>query len=281
MKRKVLIIGMFLLLGIGMFSYISFGSVNLVKNSSFEEVTNLKANDWQPAVWNKKVGVSELKIKLGFAHTGNKSLNIINKSINDARLKQTVKVKANTIYRLSCWIKTENVGEHNKGANISIEGELKSSKDIRGTNSKWEYSEMYAKTSNETSELNVTVGLGGYSSVNTGTAYFDDVIVEEVGSIPPGAVVSYLVNDKQKSTSDSESTSSNYKSLLIILAIAAAFVILGSIIYYLYTNKKTKEVLDNSDLIKLQDNLNKDTFEKNTEVKDNSDESNISDDDLI
>jgi len=60
---------------------------------------------------------------------------------------QPIKVKGDTYYRLSCWVKTENVGTKTKGANISIEGSLDTSRDIRETSDNWEYLELYGKTS--------------------------------------------------------------------------------------------------------------------------------------
>jgi len=35
---------------------------------------------------------------------------------------QPIKVKGDTYYRLSCWVKTENVGTKTKGANICLLG---------------------------------------------------------------------------------------------------------------------------------------------------------------
>ena len=107
--------------------------VNLIQNAGFEEDTSGQPSFWSKYDWENKQGVSEFKPDDTQKHSGNRSGCIISNSPNDARYKQVVKVKGNTYYRLSCWIRTENVGLDNKGANLSVEGILDTSRDIKGT----------------------------------------------------------------------------------------------------------------------------------------------------
>lgn len=158
---------------------------NLVNNSGFEDGSLDTEQSWIADCWDKNEGVTQFSYDETVVHTGSKSAFIVNNSANDSRFKQTINVKGNTYYRLSCWVKTENVGSEQKGANISIENSTDTSKDIKGT-SNWEYLELYGKTSPNQQSFTLTLGLGGYGSTNTGKAWFDSVEVVELESLPPG-----------------------------------------------------------------------------------------------
>jgi len=73
-----------------------------------------------------------------------------------------VTVSPNSYYKLSGWIKTENVGNDVLGANLSLEGVTTYSKDIRGTVDEWQYTELYIKTGENVETIKVSLGLGGY-----------------------------------------------------------------------------------------------------------------------
>lgn len=222
---------------------------NLVKNPSFENANGSMPADWQYNGWDKKPGATELKYENDLFHSGGKSITIINNSMNDARFSQAVDVKENTLYKLSCWVKTENVGtgQNSKGANISIDGKLETSKDIKGTNEKWEYIEMYAVTGNGVNSIKLTIGLGGYSSSNSGKASFDDVSLEEVSSIPQGAVSAILGNSSSTNTNNSSSSNNNASKnasttpkklpgppkAVWILTAAAVIVFCGGVLMYI------------------------------------------------
>ena len=118
------------------------------------------------------------------AHSGSRSLMLSSELKNDARYVYKWKAPKDACYKVSCWIKTENVGTENIGANLSIERSYFYFGDIKGTQD-WTYVEGYFRV---ISEKNITLmlRLGGYSSENTGTAYFDDLTIEEVEQLPTG-----------------------------------------------------------------------------------------------
>ncbi len=159
---------------------------NLVNNSGFEDGSLDTEPSWLTDSWDKNEGVSLFSFDDTEVHTGSKSALVVNNSANDSRYKQTINVKADTYYRMSCWVKTENIGSEQKGANISIENSTDSSKDIKGTSNYWEYIELYGKTSPNQQSFTLTLGIGGYGSTNTGKAWFDSVEVVELESLPPG-----------------------------------------------------------------------------------------------
>lgn len=188
---------------------ISFAEVkNLLANPGFEEIANGGPAGWYQNVWDKNDKVTELKVDDTEKHSGSKSLLVINNSVNDARFVQDIKVDENSYYKLSCYVKTENVGNDKKGANISVVGLGDTSNDIKGTSNSWQYIEMYGKTNKGQSNLQVSVGLGGYNSTNTGKAWFDDVTVEKLDAAPSGVAVSNLFRADDSSSSNQNNSQS-------------------------------------------------------------------------
>ena len=170
---------------------------NIVKNPGFEEGDTHSPNFWYTHSWNKEEGRSEFFLDETQFHTGNRSACIINNKDNDSRYKQNIKVKGNTYYRISCWVKTENVKSNIKGANLSLEGSTDTSRDVRGTSSNWEYIELYGKSSPNQESFTLTVGLGGHGNINTGKAWFDDIEVVELDTLPPGKTAINLIPTTQ------------------------------------------------------------------------------------
>jgi hypothetical protein len=163
---------------------------NIVKDPSFEEMKSpYEPGHWYISMFNTETGTTEFELETGNARSGNNHITIINNRDNHARLIQNIPVAEGKSYRLSCWIRTENVGMETKGANISEESVSEISPDIKGTNDRWQYTELYLKTGTGITDISVSLNLGGYWGVNTGRASFDDVTVEEVAHIPVDARV--------------------------------------------------------------------------------------------
>jgi hypothetical protein len=177
---------------------------NIIENPSFEEAASNEVNPWYKEAYNKDSNATQFNVSDQNPHSGKKCVVVDNKVENDSRYMQVLKVSSKANYKLSCWIRTENVGQNAKGANLSIGGCLDLAGDIRGTNGKWEYAEMYAKVGKGIDSINVSVGVGGYGSINTGKAWFDDVKVEKVKKIPDGAIVAVI--EKQEAQSSDTST---------------------------------------------------------------------------
>lgn len=198
-------------------------SENLVKNPGFEEGNDESVYFWQTHCWEKAEGVTEFFIDESVYHSGGKSACIVNHSENDSRYMQPIKVKGDTYYRLSCWVKTENVGTKTKGANISIEGSLDTSRDIRETSDNWEYLELYGKTSPNQETFTLTIGLGGYGNTNTGKIWIDDVEVVELESLPAGKTA---INLDPKYTGGNQNTSENTGGKIFMIFIALIFFLI-------------------------------------------------------
>lgn len=211
---------------------------NISRNPGFENA--LKESDWSHYIWDKSDGITEITVDTTVRHTGEKSLMIRNVSSNDARMRQEIPVSGNRYYKLTCWVKTDNVGMDNTGANLSIEGLTDISEDIRGT-SDWTLVTLFGKTKVDQKSFALTLGLGGYGSLNTGKAWFDDVNVEELDTAPSlGKVIHLYKTDETGAgitTADmlnvsKDETASKYNiSMLIYVSIFISFCILIS--YYL------------------------------------------------
>jgi len=212
----------------------SFGANgNLAQNPGFEEGTIEDGLSWTYDCWDKTEGVTQFLLDENQSHSGSKSALIINNSPNDSRSKQTIKVKPNTYYRMSCWIKTQNVGSENKGANLSIDNSLDTSKDIKGTSEHWEYVELYGKTSPNQESLTLTIGIGGYGSTNTGKAWFDSIEVVELDSMPPGKTAVNM-DPNWNAEQDQSNTVMINPFLLAFIVIMAWLTISAFFIVYKY-----------------------------------------------
>jgi dolichyl-phosphate-mannose-protein mannosyltransferase len=175
-------------------------SENLLGNGSFEEITSDIPTLWSTMVYED--GKTNFTIGQDGPHSGSSYITIESTQANDARWVQKIKVKASTPYKLSGWVKTENIGTNAKGANITVEGITDSSVDIKGTSEQWQPLEMYIKTDKKQEELTFTARLGGYGSANTGKASFDDLAVEEIAAAPEGAnVIQFGAAIKQAASS--------------------------------------------------------------------------------
>ncbi len=213
---------------------------NLVKNPGFEEVEANDAYFWMFHCYDNDPGVTENYVDSTQAYEGSNSAFIVNHYVNDSRFKQDIPVKGNTYYRLSCWVKTENVGTEMIGANISIENSTNVSRDIRGTTPEWEYIELYGKTSANQDSLTLTVGLGGYGNVNTGKAWFDNIEVAELNSLPAGKTAVSLDPNQPLSIDDnpiSDGKSESSNNYLVVITVLLIVILLGFIFFMIFRDK--------------------------------------------
>ena len=135
-------------------------------------------NNYVKAEYN--LGVSKFERDSEIKCTENDSYKIINTDYNDAMFYQTIEVKPNTPYKVTCKIKTENVQSKNKttdsGAHMCIAETLEKSDNIEGTQD-WTEVEFYFNSKNRT-EVDVGFRLGGFEDNCIGTAWFSDFKVE-------------------------------------------------------------------------------------------------------
>lgn len=194
-------------------------SANLIPNPGFEEGSNGEPYFWAKNAWDNNGGVTVFMWDDSQKHSGTKSVCILNNSPNDARYRQQVKAETNSYYKISCWAKTENVGMNNKGANISADGILDTSNEVKGNSEGWQYLELYGKTSDSQQNFTLTLGLGGYGSTNTGKAWFDDVTVEKLANLPADKRAVNLFATGTGSSSSGGDSSNNTNPVIIFAAV--------------------------------------------------------------
>lgn len=149
---------------------------NLIENGSFEDFEDGVPFDWEQRTWS---GEPVFEIETEDAHRGDHCVKIHSKSGADASWGFEVKLKPNTDYRLSAWIKTEEIGAEGFGALLNLhqlQYEGKSS-GLRGTNG-WKQV-VTEFNSGQNSKLLVNCLFGGWGRA-TGTAWFDDIELYEL-----------------------------------------------------------------------------------------------------
>lgn len=112
------------------------------------------------------------------AHGGRQALLIEAPELNDARLVYPIQLRPNARYRLSGWIKTENV-EEGLGANLTVEWDgWVHSRGITGTTDHTFVS--FECDSPGLRVVEVQARLGHYGQVSRGRAWFDDLRLERL-----------------------------------------------------------------------------------------------------
>lgn len=246
---KKLVAAIFLL----SFVLLQFGAgyaegTNELLNPGFEE-SDYEVKFWENRIYNTAQGAGEINVQSGQAHQGNNCIKITNGQGNDSRVVQVVSVKPSTLYKLSGWIKTENVSQEGKGAILSVYMMTISTTELKGTND-WTYVELYGRTGPDQQALEFTAGLGGHSGESTGTAYFDDISVEETANVPDGVAIVSLYNPQQ-TAQDTNTQQTDSKGWIIVLIVALVAVI-GLIIFFVFKmsgradGKKSTEVVEES-----------------------------------
>ncbi|MBN1410125.1 MAG: PilZ domain-containing protein [Spirochaetales bacterium] len=206
---------------------------NLLENGGFER-------DYfnQIAMWGNEAHIYSTDavrffVKDNEGHSGTRCAAIANLVPNDSKIIQWVKVKPNSLYRLSCWIKAVEVEGGNTGANISVLGIGNSSPDFKDTAGEWVYTELYGRTGSQQNELAVVARLGFYGSLVRGLAYFDDIGLEEVGSLPADSVLVLNFFDESKDSYKPRDTLVGTLVLIGVLVLILSAAVLAGIFLYI------------------------------------------------
>lgn len=228
-------------------SGICYAQANLIKNPSFEQIANDGIpRNWRIHSWIKEESVTRFSVDSEIAYTGENSVVINNLQKNHGYYIQNVAVKQNSFYKVTCWVKTENVGKNTEGAGISVVDYFEVGGDFKGTTN-WSLAELYISTGPGTSGVEIMLQVGNYGAENTGKAWFDEVSMIKIDSLPPGAKVTVM--EKKEDTQESgaeEKTSKTIKdtrtkgtfALLIIIIIIVVVVGIAVVVLIILTRKK-------------------------------------------
>ncbi|MEV5030143.1 phospholipid carrier-dependent glycosyltransferase [Paenibacillus sp. LPE1-1-1.1] len=205
-----------------------FAASNLLTNAGFENVSEGAPAEWQHNAYLKEEHITSYTISDTEAHTGAYSAVLENKEANHSRWTQTITVKPKSIYKLSGYIKAEQIGPDATGAHFFVDGVAVSYPETKDTDGKWAYVHFYAKTGSDQKSITFGASLGGYGAINTGKAYFDDVSIEKVSKAPAGAEVFSLT---QAETGQSSEAAAEGGSVLPLIIFAALFSLAFALIY--------------------------------------------------
>ena len=160
---------------------------NTLLNAGFENGVGAQPDAWTYESFVRYSSADPSGLWPVAGHGGGSGVMISHQQLNDSRFYQPVTVRPNTNYRVSGWIKTLDVTQGPEvvfgGANIGIlERSIGPLTYVRGGNlfgtHDWTYVFVDFNSGTET-QLNIDVRLGMYSGEVTGTAWFDDVKIEE------------------------------------------------------------------------------------------------------
>ncbi|HSI14616.1 MAG TPA: family 16 glycoside hydrolase [Chthoniobacter sp.] len=156
---------------------------NLLQNASFDKGTE----NWALNVYGVRPTVTKDDKQ---THGGHPSVRIDQPELADAALEQTVSVKADTRYRLSGWIKTENIvkpdGDKQRqgegGVCLAVSGGYDKTPFLSATKD-WTQVSVDFSSGNKTS-IKVGPRMGHYGKMITGTAWFAELSLVELDAKP-------------------------------------------------------------------------------------------------
>ena len=127
------------------------------------------------------LGISKFTRDSEIKYSKNRSYKIESQSQNNAAFYKEIDVVPNTPYKVTCFVKTENVIPEKEnsdgGANICLIEAPEISKSIVGTN-QWQQIEMIFNSQNR-KKVQIGFRLGGNTGTAKGTAWFSDFKVEK------------------------------------------------------------------------------------------------------
>jgi hypothetical protein len=145
--------------------------VGMIRNPSFEKALGKKAAGWKTQTYG---GKAEFNYTTD-SHSGKRSVMIASQNGADAGWLTTVTVKPHSQYRLSAWIKTENlVAGSGKGALLNLHNiQPLQTPAVTGTKD-WKQVELVFD-SGDNAAVQINCLFGGWG-LSTGKAWFDDKI---------------------------------------------------------------------------------------------------------
>lgn len=151
---------------------------NLMPNASFEEASG----ENRPRAWRTRhySGTARQELSTSVARTGKNSLVLRSDNGSDTSWFVDLPVDPGSKYRLSAWIKTDNVRtlRGGMGALLNVHGTDYRSKPVVGT-SDWTKVEITFE-SGGSSRVSINCLFGGWGHA-TGTAYYDDIELTKLG----------------------------------------------------------------------------------------------------
>jgi putative membrane-bound dehydrogenase-like protein len=144
---------------------------NLIPNASFEEADGLKPKGWSIRNWSGEA--TQAVVAKG--RSGKNAIRLSAEKMSESGYHIDIKVKPYMNYRLTGWVKTENVVGSGRGAMFYVSGVVRNaSPSVRGTHD-WRRIVHEFDTQDSTS-IRINCMLGGWGK-STGTIWYDDLVL--------------------------------------------------------------------------------------------------------
>ncbi len=199
---------------------------NLIAESDF---SGLRAGEsaWYTDAYVMRQEYTEFSFDEG--RDGGVSGHIVNKIGNDARFAMDVDVEPDSLYCLSGWIRADC--REGLGANLSVAGVYAFSEPVYDTAGEWKHVEFYGRTGARQTGITVFARLGGYSGEAVGEAWFDQVELRRVESLPEGARAAVWWQETQEKGEDAGDAGNRGPALPSIGLVFCSLLYLGLIVF--------------------------------------------------
>ncbi|MBN1799749.1 MAG: glycosyltransferase family 39 protein [Spirochaetales bacterium] len=209
-----------------------FTQENLIDNGDFELLEHGLPRGWSTHTYTNSPDTVKFSVGHENAYTGRNYAVIENLREEDSKLVQSVEVEPNSTYRISCMVKVIDMGANGLGANLSLFDIMGTSADLKDTKGQWTLLELYGTTGPEQRSLAVTLRVGGYGRMNSGKAFFDNVVMQKVDRVPDGVAVINFYPEQKAAEAQAQEPKISY-SVPVAVLIALLFLV---VVLYLYRN---------------------------------------------
>ena len=210
---------------------------NLLRNGDFSAATDGMPDYWHAGMWYTSEGTTFLDTER--MEDGRIAALVENAAFNDARFEQTVSVRGNATYKLTARVRAEGCDPTRVGANVSFLGVYGTSECLYDTDGEFETLTLYARTGKGQSEATVCLRVGGYGSENVGKAWFSDVSLTQVETVPVGVSVLDIAPREQ---SGAEETGEQGNVIPGLIAGAALYLALSSAVVHFLLRRGRAEI---------------------------------------
>ena len=156
---------------------------------------------------------------------------IVNRVPKDARFAQRVAVEPNALYLLHGYIRASASG--GRGANLSVEGLALYSDQVYDSKGQWQEVSLYGATGENQKFVTIYARLGGYSGEAIGEAYFRDVSLTRVDSVPLGAYANPWYTNAAPAVEEAASGSAGTASLFLVFCAALYLILFAALCRFL------------------------------------------------
>lgn len=208
---------------------------NIIHNAGFESTESGVPLSWTQDVWEAGESISRFTLEQSDVYAGTGAAKIQNFQPNHAKWIQKLTVSPDAYYHVSGWVKVSDAKSDAIGANLFIVGVGDPFPQLTDTAGEWKLLEFYGRTGPEQKELQMGISLGGYGSLNTGTALFDDLKMEQLPAKPENVQIISFEPSKLTGGGGAASGTDNLDpkkiSAFPVLSISALFGLLFVFLY--------------------------------------------------